>query len=68
MNFITKKHISRRTLLRGMGASVALPFLESMVPAQTPLSKTAAVSPARLVCTEFSLGEVRDEDPAAVQG
>ena len=48
--FITKKHISRRTVLRGMGAAAALPFLESMVPAQTPLRKTAAARPPRL-CT-----------------
>jgi hypothetical protein len=40
--FLTKKNISRRTMLRGAGAVVALPFLESMIPAQTPLSKTAA--------------------------
>src|SRR3984957_20350530 len=40
--FITKKHIARRTFLRGAGAALALPFLDSMVPAQTPLSKTAA--------------------------
>ena len=36
MNFITKKHLSRRTFLRGTGVTVALPFLESMLPAQTP--------------------------------
>ena len=41
--FITKKHISRRTVLRGMGAAVALPFLESMVPAQTPLGRPRCV-------------------------
>ena len=35
--FITKKHLSRRTVLRGMGATLALPFLDAMVPAQTPL-------------------------------
>jgi len=39
---ITKKHISRRTLLRGVGVTLALPLLDSMVPAQTPLVKTAA--------------------------
>lgn len=39
---ITKKHISRRTLLRGAGVALALPLLDSMVPAQTPLKKTAA--------------------------
>ena len=31
--FITKKYLSRRHLLRGMGASIALPFLDAMVPA-----------------------------------
>ena len=40
--FITKKHIPRRTFLRGAGTTLALPFLESMLPAQTPLGKTAA--------------------------
>src|SRR5215471_2108278 len=40
--FITKKHISRRTVLRGAGAALALPFLESMVPAATALAQTAA--------------------------
>jgi hypothetical protein len=37
MNFVTRKHLSRRTVLRGLGVSVALPLLDSMVPAQTPL-------------------------------
>lgn len=48
MRFITRKHLSRRTFLRGMGATIALPLLESMVPAQTPLSKTAANPQIRL--------------------
>lgn len=42
MSFITKKHLSRRTFIRGVGVGLSLPFLESMVPAQTPLVKTAA--------------------------
>jgi hypothetical protein len=42
--FLTKKYIPRRTFLRGVGTTLALPFLESMLPAQTPLSKTAAAS------------------------
>jgi Protein of unknown function (DUF1552) len=42
--FITKKHLSRRAVLRGAGISLALPLLDSMVPAQTPLRKTAAAS------------------------
>ena len=40
--FVTKKHLSRRTVLRGAGAALALPLLDSMVPAQTPLVRTAA--------------------------
>jgi hypothetical protein len=40
--FITKKHLSRRTFLQGAGVTIALPFLESMVPAATPLRQTAA--------------------------
>ena len=54
--FITKKHLSRRTLLRGMGVSLALPLLDSMVPAQTPLRKTAAVPRSRLACLEMVHG------------
>src|ERR1041385_3063976 len=42
MAFITKKHLSRRTFLQGAGVTIALPFLESMVPAATPLQQTAA--------------------------
>jgi hypothetical protein len=45
--FITKMHLSRRTVLRGMGASLALPLLDCMVPALTALSQTAA-APGRL--------------------
>jgi hypothetical protein len=44
--YITKKHLPRRTILRGFGAAVALPVLESMVPAMTALAQTAA-KPAR---------------------
>ena len=40
--FITKKHLSRRAVLRGMGAVVALPFLEAMSPALTATAKAAA--------------------------
>jgi len=46
--FITKKHLSRRTFIRGAGVTLALPFLESMVPAQTPLKATAANPKTRL--------------------
>ena len=54
--FITKKHLSRRTILRGMGVSLALPLLDSMVPAQTPIAKTAALPKTRLACIEMVHG------------
>jgi hypothetical protein len=47
--FITKKHIPRRTFLRGAGVTLALPLLESMVPAATPLRLTAATAAKRFV-------------------
>jgi Protein of unknown function (DUF1552) len=53
---ITHKHLSRRTVLRGMGATLALPFLEAMVPAQTLTRKTAAASRIRLACIEMVHG------------
>ena len=37
--FITKMHLSRRTVLRGLGATLALPLLDSMVPALTALAR-----------------------------
>jgi hypothetical protein len=52
--FLTNKHISRRTVLRGMGASVALPFLEAMVPARRAWAKTTERT--RLVCIEMVHG------------
>ncbi|HSU55350.1 MAG TPA: DUF1552 domain-containing protein [Candidatus Dormibacteraeota bacterium] len=45
---ITKKFMPRRTFLRGVGATMALPLLEAMVPAATPLAKTAATPARRL--------------------
>jgi hypothetical protein len=44
--FITKRHIPRRTMLKGAGAALALPLLEAMVPARTLLAQTAA-TPAK---------------------
>ena len=42
MRFLTKKHLHRRTFLRGLGVTISLPLLDSMLPAQTPLARTAA--------------------------
>jgi len=40
--FLTKRHLSRRTVLKGAGVTLALPFLDAMVPAATVLAQTAA--------------------------
>jgi hypothetical protein len=45
--FITKKHLSRRTVLKAAGVKLALPFLEAMVPAATALAQTAAAPKLR---------------------
>jgi hypothetical protein len=60
MIFITRKHISRRTLLRGVGASLALPFLDAMHPAMTAESRTAASPVRRLLVVEYPHGVVND--------
>jgi hypothetical protein len=59
--FITKKHLSRRTLLRGMGAGVALPLLDAMVPASTAVAKTAAAARPRMAFVYFPHGAVMDK-------
>jgi hypothetical protein len=59
--FITKKHLSRRTMMRGMGATVALPLLDAMIPAQTALAKTAAAGKPRMVFVYFPHGAVMDK-------
>jgi hypothetical protein len=61
MNFVTRKYLSRRTMLRGLGVSVALPLLDSMVPAQTRLTKTAASSKSRLSCIYVPHGATMDK-------
>ena len=47
--FLTKRHISRRTVLRGAGAMLSLPLLDAMVPAATVLAQTAASRKPRFV-------------------
>jgi len=57
--YITKRHISRRTVLKGMGVTVALPILDAMVPAGTAWAKTeaaASTSKVRLVAMEMVHG------------
>src|SRR5688572_19812067 len=45
--FLTKRHLDRRTVLKGAGVTLALPFLDAMVPAATALAQTAATPKLR---------------------
>jgi Protein of unknown function (DUF1552) len=56
--FITRKHLSRRTVLRGVGASIALPLLDAMIPAGTALAQTAAKPAPRMGYVYFPHGAV----------
>jgi hypothetical protein len=56
MSFLTGKHLSRRTFVRGMGASIGLPLLDSMIPAGRAWRDPAQESFTRLVCIEESMG------------
>ena len=47
--FLSKKHMSRRTILRGAGTALALPLLDAMVPAGVALAETAAKGKPRFV-------------------
>jgi hypothetical protein len=65
--FITKKHLSRRTVLRGMGATVSLPLLNAMIPAATALANTAAAPKPRLGFFYFPHGAIMEKwTPTAV--
>ncbi len=66
--FLTKKHIPRRTFLRGVGVTLSLPFLDSMIPAQTPLARTAASPGSRLACIYVPHGAVMDLWTPASEG
>jgi hypothetical protein len=68
MMFITKKHLSRRTFLRGVGASIALPLLDSMVAAQTPVKNTAATPKTRFAAIYVPHGATMDKWTPASEG
>src|SRR5579875_2274618 len=59
--FITKKHITRRAVLRGAGAALALPLLDAMIPAGTALADTAASPKPHMGFIYFPHGAVWDK-------
>jgi hypothetical protein len=57
--FVTKKHLTRRTVLRGMGTAIALPLLDAMIPARTALAQTAAKTTPHVGFIYFPHGAVQ---------
>jgi len=68
MAFITRNHLSRRTFLHGVGVTMALPLLESMLPAATPLAQTSAKGRTRLACIYVPHGATMDKWTPATDG
>ena len=68
MAFITKAHLSRRTFLRGAGVTLALPLLESMIPAATLFGQTAAKARTRLGAIYFPHGAIMPQWTPASEG
>src|SRR5688572_26780657 len=61
--FITKKHLSRRTFIRGSGVALGLPFLDAMVPAATALAQTAAMPKTRAGFFYIPHGAIANNTP-----
>src|SRR3954469_17036975 len=68
VGYITKKHLPRRTFLRGMGVTLALPLLDSMVPAGTALAQTAAAPRSRFCGIYVPHGATMDKWTPAAEG
>ncbi len=66
--FVTKKHLSRRTVLRGVGTAIALPLLDAMIPARTALADTAAKATPHLGFIYFPHGAVEAQWTPAGEG
>jgi hypothetical protein len=66
--YITKKHLSRRTFLRGAGVAVGLPLLDAMIPAWTALAQTAAVPKPRMGFMYLPHGAIMEQWTPAAEG
>ena len=65
--FLSRKRLSRRTMLKGAGVTIALPLLDAMIPAGTAFAQTAAAPSPRLAFVYFPHGALQDEwQPAHV--
>jgi len=59
--YLSRKHLSRRTLLKGAGVTIALPLLDAMIPASTAFAQTAAAPTSRLGFIYFPHGALQDQ-------
>jgi hypothetical protein len=66
--FISKKHLSRRTVLRAAGACIALPLLDAMLPAGVALAQVAGAAPRRMAFVGFPHGAVMNRWSPAQSG
>ena len=66
--FLTKKHLPRRSFLKGAGLALGLPLLDAMSPAHTALAKTAAAAKMRLGFVYFPHGAIMDKWTPATEG
>jgi hypothetical protein len=66
--FITKKHLSRRTFLRGAGVTMGLPLLDAMIPAWTALAQTAASPKPRMGFMYLPHGAIMDQWTPVAEG
>lgn len=57
MNFLTRKSISRRHVLRGLGIGLSIPFLDAMIPAATAIAQSGATPPKRFATVFVPHGE-----------
>jgi hypothetical protein len=66
--FITRKHLSRRAVLKGAGYAVSLPLLDAMIPAATALAATAAAPKLRMAFVYFPHGAVMSQWTPKTEG
>jgi len=66
--FVTRKHLTRRTVLRGLGATLGLPLLDAMIPARTALAQTAAKATPHVGFIYFPHGAVMSRWTPTSQG
>jgi hypothetical protein len=66
--FVTRKHLTRRTVLRGLGATLGLPLLDAMIPARTMLAQTAAKTAPHVGFIYFPHGAVMNRWTPTSQG